>query len=197
MTKSVALLFGMFFLVQNTARAETTYNRDFAIGVAGALNSKTYGTDRSYSQTSAEAFAYSYYSIARDFTLRPGIRFGYTWGSPDQLSASSVSISEKDAKGSAEITLIWKRISVFPALTFGAGSIYRSTSLQTGSTIINTDSNSISGSSFLPFLNSQFSLILPIKDGTFELAPFVRHTRILGDHRTDWYYGLEASLRVF
>ena len=189
-------LFSMTCFALAEARAEIPYStRKYAIGAAYSFGNKKNGTDDSYKQSSGEVFGYLYpdlLSLNQEFIIRPGIRLGFT---PEQepKSAAAVSISEKDFKSTLEATLIWKNPPLFPALTVGGGMIYRTTTLTAQAPVVSTGS-AIGGSSLLPFVQSQFSLILPIQEGKFELAPFTRYTHIFSDSRTGISYGLEGSI---
>ena len=174
------------------------YRRAFAFGLAYVHDQKHEGTDESYSEHSGEVFGYYYHDLNSEWTLRPGLRFGYT---PDQTpsdrASTAISISENDFEMGAELGVIWKRFSVFPAFTLGVGLLLEKTSLSTQSPVVNTSQSSIAGTTTYPFLQGQVSLLIPMMQGRFELAPFFRYMNIFGDSRVRWLLGGEVSVAVF
>ncbi len=190
----------ILLLAQRTLASEVSpshYNRNFAVGGAYTINKKAQGTDDSYYQHSGEVFGYSYYQLDSQFIIRPGIRFGYTPSQePSSNRAGSITITESDFKPSGEISLVWSKYKILPALTLGGGAVFRSTRL-INQPHVNSTQSSISDSSALTFVQGQLSVIIPIPRVPLEAAPFVRYTHIFSDWRVGWYLGLEASVAVF
>jgi hypothetical protein len=181
--------------ISPTKGTPTVYNRTYAIGVAAGLNKKSTGTEKAYNQTSGEVVGYSYSEINENFVVRPGIRLGYTPGQ-EPAGAESISISENDFKSAAEVALLWRKLPVIPSLSMGAGMIYRSVSVSTRSPVVSNQS-SIGGSSILPTVHGQLSVIVPIRQGKLEFAPFARYTHVFSDSRIGWFFGLESSIALF
>jgi hypothetical protein len=199
----VKLLFVAGALVQNQAFADTTeYERTMAVGVGAALNQKAYGNETPYSQLSGEVSLYGYRPVSDRLLIRPGVRFGYTWGDNTRNVPSSVNITERDFKAMGEMSLLMTGFRIgtqalLPAITVGGGMINRSTSLSTQGPFVNSGSNAIAGSSLLGMVHGQVSVIVPFMNGQFDVAPYLRYTHVFADSRIGWFYGAEATFRVF
>ncbi len=217
----VLYIFSMFFLIKNSSASSIDYSykklpvnstqtnqtppqdqkshqRKFALGLGVTQNAKISGIEEPHRLTSLEVVIYSYYHLKNLWAIRPGLRLGMT---PDQDSrehnAYSVFISESDFKSTAEVSFLFRKYFIIPVITIGGGAIFRTTTLKSNSRYISTENSSINGTSTLPFIQSQISILVPIQEEKIEFGPFARYNHIFSDSRLDWYYGIEGSIRIF
>lgn len=170
--------------------------RKAAFGVGLATNTKPVDSEVSFVQLSPEVFGYSYYPINSRWSMRPGLRLGYSWMNENPNLPQSLQITERDLKGTAEVGFLWNYYNFIPAFSFGTGLIYRSTNLKTGDPILSSD-QAISGRSTLPFVQGQFSIGMTVLKGFLEMAPFARYTHVFSDSRFNWSLGTEVSISLF
>ena len=164
-----------------------------AAGVSGAFQTRESTSEYSFAQFAPELVLHGYSQLDSEFWLRPSLRISYAWTQPQM--PYSIQLREYDLKAVAEMGVVWSWV-VMPSFSIGLGGIFRQTDRVTAPPLGDSESH-VSKSSFLPLLQTQLGVGIPIEKGWIVIEPYVRHLLIFGDSRYHWGYGTEVTLALF
>lgn len=176
---------------QNAQANSEEFHSSIGLGALSLQRAETSNT--SFSPVVPELVGYGYVPLNRDFWLRPGLRLNYNWQQPNMPSA--LQVKEYDLFFNPEIGFMFNWI-VVPSLTVGAGLDYRVTSFEVGAPV-SSSNDMISQTKFLPFLEAQFGVGIPMFHGKFQLEPYVRYLKVSKDPRYSWVFGTEGTVLLF